>query len=127
MHYISAEDVRQKAEEIVQTLGMWHIDMNRVHFVRSEGSKSKWVQARIHGMGRIWFHALGIPPHYVIEVISERYDTSTDEVKEKIIIHELLHIPRGFSGGFVCHKRGVTKKHVEKLYDCLREGKISRD
>jgi predicted metallopeptidase len=119
MDYTPAEDVKQKAEDIIQKLGMQHIDMNRVHFVRSTGSRSRWVQARIYGMGRIWLHALDITPHYIIEVISERFDKLSDESKEKVIIHELLHIPRRFSGGLVCHRQGITRKRVEKLHEYM--------
>jgi predicted metallopeptidase len=116
MEYVSAEDVKQKAEQIVRTLDMKHIDMSRVHFLKSKGSKSKWVQARIHSMGRVLPHALGIPPHYVIEVISEKYDKLANESQEKVIIHELLHIPRRFSGGLVCHGKGVNRNYVEQLH-----------
>ena len=59
--------------------------MGRVHFVRSKGTRSQKVQARIHGMGKIWPQVLALPPHYVIEVISERYDDLSVQEKEKII------------------------------------------
>lgn len=120
MEYFSAEDLRKKAMEIVVGLDMKHIDMDRVHFIRSGGSKSRRVIARIHGMGRIWPRVLGMPPHYIVEVISERYDCLNDEEKEKILLHELLHIPLKFSGGFVCHKGKVTRKRIERLYKQLK-------
>jgi predicted metallopeptidase len=32
------------------------------------------------------------------------------------VIHELLHIPRGFRGGFRPHKGYISKKKVDKLH-----------
>jgi predicted metallopeptidase len=55
----------------------------------------------------------------VIEVISERYDRLSEEEKEKTVIHELLHIPKGFSGGFRPHKGYVEKAEVERLHRLL--------
>ncbi|MHB8566602.1 MAG: putative metallopeptidase [Nitrososphaerales archaeon] len=114
--YEMAPDVEAIALRIIRALSLKHIDENRLHFYRSKGSKAKRVQARIHGMGRIWFDALHMNPHYIIEVISEEYDRLDDREKEKVVIHELMHIPAGFSGGFVPHKGRINKKTVEKLY-----------
>jgi len=49
-----------------------------------------------------------------------------DEEKERTLIHELLHIPGGFSGGFRPHKGYVERKTVEKLYRKLQKIKESR-
>jgi predicted metallopeptidase len=109
--------VEEISRRVVTVLGLDHIDQSRLHFYRSSGSKSKRVQARIHGMGRIWFDALSIKPHYVIEVISEEYDKLAPPEREKVVIHELMHIPSKFSGGFVPHKGKVNKRSVEKMYN----------
>ena len=114
--YQKAPDVESIALKIVSVLNLKHIDVTRLHFYRSMGSKSRRVQARIHGMGRIWFDALGMTPHYIIEVISEEYDRLDQREKEKVVIHELMHIPAGFSGGFVPHKGRINKKSVESMY-----------
>jgi predicted metallopeptidase len=71
-------------------------------------------------LGRIWQEALRRPPAYIIEVISENYDPLPEEEKEKTLIHELLHIPKGFSGGFRPHKGYVDRKTVELLYKKLQ-------
>ena len=41
--------------------------------IRSYGSKSRAI-ARIWAFPTIWQEALGIKPHYVIEVLSEKFD-----------------------------------------------------
>lgn len=116
MQYYEAPDVKRLADEIIASLGLSYVVAETVYCYRSKGSKSKRIIARIHGFGKIWQRALGLPPSYVIEVLSERYDKLSQEDKEKTVIHELLHIPRGFRGGFRPHKGYISKKKVDKLH-----------
>jgi len=119
--YEEAPDVKKLVNEIVDRLDLFHVVPQFVYCYRSRGSKSSRTLARIHGLGRIWQEALRRPPAYVIEVISERYDRLSEEEKEKTIIHELLHIPKGFSGGFRPHKGHIDRKRVERLHKALLE------
>ncbi len=119
LEYTEALDVKMLADEIMDCLNLFHIVPQFVYCYRSKGSKSKHTIARIHGLGKIWQEALTRPPTYVIEVISEHYDKLSDEEKEKTVIHELLHIPKGFSGGFRPHKGYINKKQIEKLHHLL--------
>ena len=121
MEYVEAPDVKGLADEIVDSLGLFHVVPEFVHCYRSKGSRSKRIIARIHGLGTIWQEALRRPPTYVIEVISEAYDKLSEEEKEKTLIHELLHIPRGFSGGFRPHKGYINRKQIERLHKVLLE------
>jgi predicted metallopeptidase len=116
LKYLEAPDVKMLVDEIVTKLDMSHVVSQSVHCLRSKGSKSKRIIARIHGLGRIWQIALGQSPAYVIEVISEQYDRLNKEDKEKTLIHELMHIPKGFKGGFRPHKGYISKKKVEKMH-----------
>ena len=116
LKYLEAPDVKQLVDKIVDNLDLSHVIPRSVHCYRSKGSKSKRIIARIHGFGKIWQKALGLPPAYVIEVLSERYDRLSQEDKEKTLIHELLHIPKGFKGGFRPHKGYISRKRVEKLH-----------
>ena len=52
---------------------------------------------------------------YVLEFLSERFDKLDEEEKTKVIIHELMHIPICFGGGFK-HHDFVTEKNVKKYY-----------
>ena len=114
--YFEAPDVKDLVNDIIQSLGFMHVVPQFVYCYRSIGSKSRKTIARIHGFTRIWQNALQLPPAYIIEVISERYDKLTKEEKEKTLIHELLHIPNQFSGGFRPHKGYIDQKTVECLY-----------
>jgi predicted metallopeptidase len=116
LKYLEAPDVKMLADEIIDRLDLFYVVPESVYCYRSKGSKSKRIIARIHGFGKIWQKALGLPPAYVIEVLSERYDRLSQEDKEKTVLHELMHIPHGFKGGFRPHKGYVSRKQVEKMY-----------
>jgi len=116
LNYLEAPDVKMLVDELIDRLDLFYVVPQSVHCYRSKGSKSKRIIARIHGFGKIWQKALGLPPAYVIEVLSERYDRLSQEDKEKTLIHELMHIPKGFKGGFRPHKGYVSRQQVESMY-----------
>jgi predicted metallopeptidase len=119
--YAEAPDAKRTVDEIAEALGFFHVVPQFVFCVKSQGSKSKRTIARIHGLGKIWQDVLNLPSAYVIELISEQYDKLSEAEKEKTLIHELLHIPQGFSGGFRPHKGYIDRKTVELLYKKLQE------
>jgi predicted metallopeptidase len=119
--YAEAPDVKKLADEIAEELSLFHVIPQFVFCFRSTGSTSEYTIARIHGLGRIWQEALNLPPSYAIEVISERYDRMSQAEKEKTIIHELLHVPEGFAGGFRPHKGYIDRSIVERLHRTLSE------
>ena len=95
-----------------------HVDVRRVICYRSRGSTAR-IYARIWSLPSIFSHALGVEPHYVIEVV-ELYDRVDKDQREKTLIHELLHIPKTFSGALVPHKC------FGKKIDCAREGELHK-
>ena len=125
LQYLDAPDVKMLADEIIARLDLFHITPQSVYCYRSKGSKSRRIVARIHGFGRLWQKALGLPPAYAIEVLSERYDKLSQEDKEKTVLHELMHIPRGFKGGFRPHRGYVSRRQVENMYKEYKKRKQS--
>jgi predicted metallopeptidase len=117
--YSEAPDVKDLVVRIAAQLSFDHVNVNGVHCYRSINSKSKRTVARIHNLSKVWQKALDKPANYLIEVISERYDKLSREEKEKVIIHELLHIPKGFSGGFRPHKGYITSRKIDALHEKL--------
>ncbi len=124
--YHEAPDIKKKVDAIAADLDFFHIVPQFVFCVRSKGSKAQRTIARIHGLGKIWQSVLNLPPSYTIEVVSEIYDKMSKEDKEKTLIHELLHIPGGFSGGFRPHKGYIESKKVEQLYRKLQQKRASK-
>jgi len=125
--YFYAEDAFERVKEIVRTLQpeLSHIYLKRILVVRSIGSKSRAL-ARIHGFPRTYAFATGIKPFYIIELIYERYDKLTEEEKYKVLIHELLHIPRNFTGGLRPHGKCVKGRVVNQLYGKFQERRNSK-
>ena len=119
--YFDAPDIKYQVDSIASDLDLNHIVFQQVYCIRSKGSRAKRTIARIHGLGKIWQGVLRTPPSYIIEVISEIFDKMSFENKEKTLIHELLHIPGGFSGGFRPHKGYVERRVVNKLYKKLQK------
>ena len=105
-----------RLRHIVERLGMSHIDISRVIAVRSRGSKSRRVLARCHTLSRVFQKALGVGSHYIIEVVSENFDRLSQEDRTRTLIHELMHIPKSFGGGFRHHRPYVNRRTVERAY-----------
>lgn len=116
IEYFPAPDVKERVDEIVDLLRFDHVRPGSVYCVRSRGSRAARTIARIHGLGRIWQDAMGMEPTYIIEIIAERFDGLSRDDQEKTLIHELLHIPHGFKGGFRHHRNYVNAETVETWY-----------
>ncbi len=113
-----AEDVRLLAEKIILSLNFSHIKKERLFFYRSFSSKTRAL-ARIWSFPSLWQEALNLPSYYIIEVVSEKFDKLDPEQQAKVLIHELLHIPKTFSGALLPHRTGTFKlsqRTVNKMY-----------
>jgi len=114
--YHESPDIRKKAKEIVDIMGWSHLDLAHIGFLRSTGSTARRTIARCHALGKAMQIAMGRRKgFYLIEVISERFDKMSEEDREKVIIHELMHIPKAFGGGFI-HHNVVNERNVKKVY-----------
>lgn len=117
MEWYEADDLKKEAENILSILHLPHIDLSRIFFFRTQGSKSR-SYARIWAMPKIFQKALGIEPAYVIEVLAQYYDKLDKDGQRKVLIHEFLHIPKNFSGALAPHRRrGKHLSHeVNRLF-----------
>jgi predicted metallopeptidase len=109
LEWEDAPDVKIKINQVIKILELDYIDSNRVFSYRTQGSKAR-AYARTWMMPKIFQSALNIPPAYVIEVLSWYYDKLDEDNKTKVIIHELLHIPKNFSGALLSHHG--RKRHI---------------
>jgi len=113
--YFRAPDIEERMLDIITALDMDHINPARVVCIRSRGSSARRTIARCHAMPRIMQAALETPPHYIIEVIAEQFDSMPQDEQTKTLIHELMHIPKSFGGGFKFHDV-VNRMNVENMY-----------
>jgi len=126
IEYFFAEDIDCRVKEILRKLEIAHIDETRLICLRSKGSASRRVIARCHGLSRIMQLALDKNPHYVIEVLSERFDRLSKEEQTKVLIHEILHIPHSFveaSGRTDPLSHGQKFKPVRQIHEVRRRGR----
>ncbi|MBU1127167.1 MAG: putative metallopeptidase [Patescibacteria group bacterium] len=115
--------LQKRVNQLIEKLEFGYINSKRVVVFKSAGSKAR-AYARIWGFPRIWQQALDLKPHYCLEVISEKFDRLTFDDQNRVLIHELLHIPKNFSGALLSHKgvkRRIDSKAVEKLYKQVRK------
>jgi len=117
--YVLAPEILARLYDIAKVIGMEHVKFSGVYAVRSRGSSARRTIARCHALGKIWQLCLGIKAVYIIEIISEKFDSMSREEQDKVLIHELMHIPKSFGGGFK-HHDFVTDRNVNKLYKIYR-------
>lgn len=116
MEYRPAPEVDEEIARIIAFFKWDHLDSKRVRTIRSYGTKSRRILARCHTLPKAMQTGLGLPAHYVIELVSENYDPLSEKEKTKTLIHELLHIPVTFGGGFR-HHNYVRAQRVNRLYE----------
>jgi predicted metallopeptidase len=114
MKYEFADDLQRTAEEISVML-FPHVDIKNIKCYRIYGTSSRGTIARCHALNKIMQKAIGIKAIYVLELLTEIYEKMNEEEKIKVIIHELMHIPKSFGGGFK-HHDFVTERNVNKCY-----------
>lgn len=119
-----APDVARRVGFLAHQLDLGHIKAKHIVCFRSTGASSR-ARARIWSLPRIWQMALGVEAHYCLEVLAQYFDHLSPDDQERVLIHELLHIPKNFSGALVphrtAHRRTFRHYHdqVEILYKSL--------
>jgi predicted metallopeptidase len=126
--YEKAPDIKRRALKLIKELQLDYLTPRRLFFYRSEGSKAR-AYARTWGLPKIWQNALEIEPAYIIEVISKYFDKLPPRDQDKVLLHEISHIPKNFSGALIPHTRkrkGSFKDKLEILIDRYFETYRSR-
>ena len=118
MQWRPARDISSRLRRILRALDLTYIDASRIHCVRVWGSRANAL-ARIWGLPPIFQDALRLRAHYVIEFMVPTFNRLPREEQDRVIIHELLHIPRSFSGGIRPERSpslSINTRTVERYY-----------
>ncbi len=124
MDWQKASDIDKEIKFLCRNLDFDHIDPKRIISFRSYGSSSR-ARARIWSFPRVWQLALNLKPHYVIEVLEKHFDHLSEDDKKRVLIHELMHIPKNFSGALLPHRgrgRKIDSRNVEEFFKKLKSG-----
>lgn len=110
-----APDIDKRIKHLVDSIDEinW-VNIDNVACFRSTNSKAR-AYARIWGLPKIWQLSLNIEPHYTIEVLAEKFDNLPQHKKDEVLLHELAHIPKNFSGALLPHRRRGKGNFHDKL------------
>jgi predicted metallopeptidase len=100
--------------ELIKKLKIDHIDPSRIRVVKTNSESRAY--ARIWGVHKVIQAGLELKPHYVIEIVEPNFSKLECHDKVRVLIHELAHIPRTFSG----YVRPHTKYFRSDLRKMLR-------
>jgi predicted metallopeptidase len=117
-----APDIKKEIALLKTLLNLPNIQTSRIFCFRSQNAKTK-AYARIWGLPRLWQMALKSEPAYILEVIAERFDKLDKREQHKVLLHELAHIPKNFSGSLLPH----THKRKGNFHDKLRRMLLAYD
>lgn len=118
-----APDISRIIRKVLPHLPFDYIDPKRIICMRSRHAKSR-ARARIWSFPKIWQLALETPAHYVVEVVAHHFDRLSDDDKTRVIIHELMHIPKNFSGALVPHRgryKKIDGRAVERFFQSYKQ------
>lgn len=117
MKYEIAPEIKKQVDLLIKKLQFEHIKPKQVYCIRSFDAQTRAI-ARIWGMAKLFTEVVGIPPHYIIEVNAKRFDKLSTRDKMKTLIHELMHIPKTFSGALLSHHgpyHRINDREVERI------------
>lgn len=117
MRYSKAADIKKKVNLLIKELDFNHIKAKNIHCIRSYDAKTR-AYARIWGMAKLFTEVVGIEPNYIIEVNSRMFDRLSEREQMKTLIHELMHIPKTFSGALLSHRgkyHRINDREVERI------------
>ncbi|OGM13613.1 hypothetical protein A3A76_03145 [Candidatus Woesebacteria bacterium RIFCSPLOWO2_01_FULL_39_23] len=113
-----APDIKKRVKILISSLDLSWLKSSDIYTFRSTTSSTR-AYARIWGLSRVWQLALKTNPSYIVEVISQRFDKLPIKEQDKVLLHELAHIPKNFSGSLLPHTRSRGKRNFHDRVDEL--------
>lgn len=113
-------EIEKRTNKLIKALDLEWVSYGRIFYYRSINSKAR-AYARAWGLPKLWQRTLNVEPAYIIEVISEHFDKLSTKEQDKVLLHELTHIPRNFSGALVAHTRHKKGSFHDKLDSLIEQ------
>ena len=110
--------IKKRVVALVKNLDLHWIKTSRIYCFRSSNSTSR-AYARIWGLSKVWQLSLDCGPAYAIEVLSQHFDKLPAREQDKVLLHELAHIPKNFSGSLLPHIRTRGKRNFHSRVEEL--------
>jgi predicted metallopeptidase len=129
LKFTKSPSIKKRLVDLTKHFGLVWVKPGRLFVYSSTGSKTR-AYARTWGLPRVWQSSLKVDPAYIIEVISEHFLKLSDRDQDRVLLHELTHIPRNFSGALVPHthrKKGSFRDKLERLYEDYHTARGKRD
>lgn len=114
----SAPDIKKRILHLVKRAEIDWLKTSRIFTYRSFGSKTR-AYARTWGLPGLWQRTLDVQPAYIIEVISEHFDKLSVINRDKVLLHEIMHIPKNFSGALTPHIRHGKRNFHRKVEELI--------
>jgi predicted metallopeptidase len=118
-------EIKKRVNSLIKNLDLEWLSYGRIFFYRSHGSKAR-AYARTWGLPRLWQKVLKVEPAYIVEVISEYFDKLDIRKQDEVLLHELSHIPKNFSGSLTPHTRSGNNNFHGKLRELLKNYENNR-
>jgi predicted metallopeptidase len=112
------KEIEDRVNNLIKSLELEWLSYGRIFYYRSHNSSAR-AYARTWGLPKLWQKTLNVEPAYIVEVISEYFDKLSKKEQDKVLLHELTHIPKNFSGALVPHTRHKKGSFHDKLEDLI--------
>lgn len=105
--FSKSSKISSRVQKLIREYSLTYIGGKKIFCLESTGSRSR-AYARMWGLSRIWQEILKTPPAYILEV-THRFANLSPNQQDKVLLHELAHIPKNFSGALLGHN-GLNKR-----------------
>ena len=113
--YFENEDIRERAMFLAKKHGFNWLNFDKIHFYTYFSNTR--TQAKCVGFSKVLQLPMShVQPYYVLVFNTKHFNEKmSNQEKDNTIIHELLHIPKNFSGEFSSMAHSKVYRLAEEL------------
>ena len=115
--YLIDDNLKERVKNVREGLKdkFFYVELDRILYVRKVRGNSN-TSREIAAVRRIGppYDLLNPSLKYILEVIAIKFDKLSEDAKNRVIEHELMHIPSSFDGTLVKHSIEDFQEILEK-------------